>query len=111
MRGPLIARTASDDTTGGASPVAPTIIAPARICAERLTSSISSRTRARRASGSPVKGRSTKTVEMRLPSSPRSLSVRTEPGDQRDDLVRRLLEELRQHQSDRREEDVVDRRA
>ena len=71
MRGPLMARTASDETTGGARPVAPTMSAPARTCAEPLTSSMAALTRSRRSSGAPVNGRSTNTVEMRFPARPR----------------------------------------
>ena len=68
--------------------MAPTISAPARTWAEALTSCIAAEIARTRSSGSPRSGRSTNTVEMRLPSSPRSLLGAHRDRHERDGLAR-----------------------
>ena len=66
-----IARASSPESSGGAKPEAPTISAPAWTAAESLSSRVWAATAAiRAASSGSVTGRSTNTVEMRLPVSP-----------------------------------------
>ena len=78
-RTPLIARARALDTNGGAQPDAPTSSAPARTAAESLSFAICSCTASIRAIGSgSCVGRSTSTVEKRLP--PSSPARRTETG-------------------------------